>query len=119
MKNQVDLGGLIIAYLLYKGWQNVAQLHQAANLNSGKEWGWTMCDKGGQIVKGSEATGHSTGVSLSVNCEPCGGKPAGLFHTHPLGTVQPSDQDIREMRRLCVSKFPKQARRLATMSAGR
>mgnify|MGYP001574395402 FL=1 len=100
MKNQLDLGSLIVAYLIYKVVGNVAHLAQAAHINSGNEWGWTMCEKDGRIVKGSEAVGHPTGVSLSVDCQPCGGKPVGLYHTHPLGSVTPSGLDIREMRRL-------------------
>lgn len=94
----LGLAFLFIVALVYG--RNKANLASGRiNLNGGNEYGYTLCQDGCHLTKGSEGSGHRTGVSLSVGC-PSGGNPIGLYHTHPGGTTEPSDQDIREMRRL-------------------
>lgn len=72
----------------------------------GREHGFTLCTTNGELVKGPEAVGHRTGVKIDIKC-PRGAKPIGSYHTHPGGTVTPSDADVREMQRfrlrhLCI-----------------
>jgi len=64
------------------------------------ETGYTICRKGDKLIKGCESIGDShRHISLKICCNN-GGKPVGTFHTHPDGSVDPSPQDIAEMRRL-------------------
>lgn len=58
----------------------------------------TICQIGNQLVWGTMATGTRTSVKLGIGC-PEGGKPIGIFHTHPGGTSDPSPQDIAEFKR--------------------
>jgi len=68
----------------------------------------TICQLGRELLWGSEANGSSPyNVTLRTGC-PEGGKPVGIFHTHPGGVAEPSAQDLAEMRRaglehLCIS----------------
>ena len=59
----------------------------------------TICRReDGQLVWGSEATGDATSVRLVLRCSE-GSKPFGIFHSHPLGTSEPSSQDLMEFER--------------------
>lgn len=58
----------------------------------------TICRLGDQLLWGTRATGTPTSVKLRIGC-PHGGKPVGIFHTHPGGTSDPSPQDVAEFRR--------------------
>jgi len=76
----------------------------------GKEWGFTVCDKDGTLVRGPEAVGHHYGVDVPVQC-PRGAKPAAIFHTHPYppGLPEPSAADIQAAQRfripyLCIGQ---------------
>ena len=72
------------------------------------EEAFTLCQLRDMLLKGREARGPDKwSVNLHVGC-PSGGKPIGLFHTHPGGEPEPSAQDIFEAKRLgmhflCVS----------------
>ena len=67
----------------------------------------TICLRNGQILWGSQGhSGTPTDVWINPSC-PEGGKVIGTFHSHPLGTSEPSPQDINEMLRarlpwLCI-----------------
>ena len=64
------------------------------------ETGFTICRKDNKLIKGCESVGDSQHhVSMKICC-PNGGVPVGTYHTHPQGRVEPSDQDIAEMKRL-------------------
>jgi len=66
----------------------------------------TICLRDGELFWGSEAKGGPLSVHLRTNCPD--GKAIGTWHSHPLATSEPSEQDIAEMRRaklpwLCIS----------------
>ena len=66
----------------------------------------TICLRDGELFWGSEAKGGPLSVHLCTNCPD--GKAIGSWHSHPMGTSEPSPQDISEMRRaklpwLCIS----------------
>ena len=66
----------------------------------------TICLRDGKLFWGSEAKGGPLSVRLRINCPD--GKAIATWHSHPLGTSEPSVQDIAEMRRaklpwLCIS----------------
>ena len=64
------------------------------------ETGYTICRKDNKLIKGCESVGDShKHVSMKICC-PNGGVPVGTYHTHPKGRVEPSHQDIAEMKRL-------------------
>lgn len=64
------------------------------------EKGFTICRKGNKLIKGCESVGDSSRhVSMKICCLN-GGVPVGTYHTHPHGIVEPSYQDIAEMKRL-------------------
>jgi len=68
----------------------------------------TLCQMANELVFGTRAKGNDPySVFLHIGC-PQGGKPIGLYHTHPGGEPVPSEQDYAEARRmklsaLCVS----------------
>lgn len=71
------------------------------------ETAFTICEKGGQLCRGSQSAGSLTAVSINVDC-PSGYKPIGIHHTHPMGQAVPSDADVAEMKKLrlhnmCIS----------------
>lgn len=61
-----------------------------------KERGYTVC-RNGRLSRGVQVSGDDHSVSIPIGC-PSGSKPAGLFHTHPGGTLEASPQDLRKMR---------------------
>ena len=64
------------------------------------ERGFTICQKDKKLFRGCESVGDSSQhVSMKICC-PYGGVPVGTYHTHPRGRVEPSHQDIAEMKRL-------------------
>ena len=76
--------------------------------NPRNELGFSLCRVGasGQLVAGPVATGDPVSVSIPVSC-PTGSHFEGLFHTHPGGVAQPSQQDIRAAKQsgaanLCI-----------------
>ncbi len=72
-----------------------------------REHGYTICqDAEGNFIKGPENVGSHNRVDIDVHCPP-GYRATGLFHTHPLGTTEPSPADIKAARRhgirhLCI-----------------
>jgi len=63
------------------------------------EQAFTICRATtGQLARGSNATGGRYNVSLEITC-PHGHRALGVFHTHPGGTCDPSEADMREARR--------------------
>lgn len=74
--------------------------------DSPAEQAFTICRGEGGLVRGSQATGDASSVSLALGC-PEGATPVGVAHTHPGGNLAPSAADVRESRRaglgvLCV-----------------
>ena len=81
------------------------QLKPASEMDT-SEIAKTICLRDGKLFWGSEAKGGPLSVRLRTNCP--GGKAIGTWHSHPLATSEPSEQDIAEMRRaklpwLCIS----------------
>ncbi len=77
------------------------------NVPGDYETAFTICEKDGQLCRGSQAAGTLTAVSLDIGC-PGGWKPIGVAHTHPKGNANPSDADVAEMKKLrlknmCIS----------------
>ncbi len=75
------------------------------------EEGFTICRRNNRLLRGMQVTGRNDqAVSLPVSC-PSGGKPIGLWHSHPVsggGSTDPSPQDISEAKRfglkfLCIT----------------
>jgi len=63
----------------------------------------TLCQLNDLLLRGSESQGNDKwSVIHHVSC-PYGGKPVGLYHTHPGGEPVPSSQDISETKRLGLS----------------
>lgn len=75
-------------------------------MSNNAETAITLCQLGNMLLRGSEAKGSDPwSVNVRVSC-PHGGKPIGIFHTHPLaggGEPVPSAQDISEAKRLNLS----------------
>ena len=73
----------------------------------GREHGYTICrNRQGDFIKGRETIGTHNKVDIDVTC-PSGFFPDALFHTHPNGSPEPSQADIRAARRhgikhLCI-----------------
>lgn len=64
------------------------------------EIGGTMCrDRRGRLRLGPLASGEHDHVRIDISC-PQGGKPVGIWHTHPQGVAQPLSQDLIEAARL-------------------
>lgn len=68
------------------------------------ETAFTICEKQGQLCRGSQSAGTLTAVSLDVGC-PGGWKATGIWHSHPAGNANPSDADISEMKKLRLSNM--------------
>jgi len=64
---------------------------------SGVEQAFTLCERDGALIRGSEASGDRMGVRLEVAC-PHGYRAIGVFHTHPGGVPVLSPQDIKAAR---------------------
>ncbi len=64
---------------------------------TGVEQAFTICERGGRVIRGSEASGDRMGVRLEVAC-PHGYRAIGVFHTHPGGIPVLSEQDIKAAR---------------------
>ena len=81
------------------------QIKPASEMDA-SEYAKTICLRDGEVFWGSEARGEPLSVKLRTSCPD--GKAIGVFHTHPGSeTPEPSEQDIREMRRaglehLCI-----------------
>lgn len=60
-----------------------------------KERGYTFC-KNGKPRKGVEVTGDAHSVAIPISCPP-GSTPRALVHTHPGGSLDLSNQDIKTM----------------------
>ena len=106
-KNTEFLGWLLLAILILP---KLSSFRQPQMKGDGKEWGFTVCNKDGELVKGPEAVGHHYGVDVPVRCPP-GAKPAAIFHTHPFppGLAEPSSADIQAAQRfripyLCIGQ---------------
>lgn len=65
------------------------------------EEGFTLCRGTGGYAKGPRAKGTAVSVSVPVVC-PLGTAPVALYHTHPRGSAQPSQQDMKAARQTGV-----------------
>lgn len=62
------------------------------------EKGYPICHDGREVKKGQTVMGSSHNVSIPLNTCPPGSRVIGVHHTHPGGSLQPSDRDISTMR---------------------
>jgi proteasome lid subunit RPN8/RPN11 len=71
------------------------ELHNSpcAKASAKNERAFTICKCGNNLVKGSEATGTPSNVRINPSC-PCG-EPVGFHHTHPGGTPELSNGDLK------------------------
>jgi proteasome lid subunit RPN8/RPN11 len=60
----------------------------------GVEHAFTICERGGRLARGSQASGDRYSVDLVISC-PHGYRALGIFHTHPGGVPIPSEMDLR------------------------
>lgn len=71
------------------------------------EKGFALCrTRAGRILPGPEAEGGPSNVRIPLACPP-NSNIIGVFHTHPSGLAEPSEQDLSEARRtglkwLCI-----------------
>jgi len=94
----------LLGLLLYKGREmnmRFCQVKRASEINA-DEVARTICLRNGQIEFGSE--GHSgTPIDIWINPSCPGGKVVGIYHTHPRGLSEPSEQDILAIRQVGLS----------------
>jgi proteasome lid subunit RPN8/RPN11 len=75
------------------------------NLPKNKEVGSSICrTKAGKLVPGKMASGSMTHVDVELTCPP-NTQFEGVWHTHPMGLAQPSEQDYEQARKLGVKKL--------------
>lgn len=79
-----------------------------SRLPQNSEVGALLCRRrDGTTVMGPRAQGDHDNVAVPYVCPP-GAVPYGVWHTHPHGSVEPSDDDLEAarsfgLRRLCVT----------------
>ena len=72
------------------------QIKPASEMDA-SEYAKTICLRDGKVFWGSEAKGDPLSVRLRISCPD--GEAIGVWHSHPLGTSEPSSQDISEILR--------------------
>jgi len=91
---------LLLVMLIILGISKQARFRQDKTGGDTVETAFTICQREGEIIRGSQATGNTPwSVNLPISC-PTGYKVAGLHHTHPFGEPEPSKADISEAKRL-------------------
>ena len=78
-----------------------------ADMPEDYETAFTICQRNQELARGDGGAGGPYAVTLNIGC-PTGYTPTGIWHSHPNGTVTPSDGDYNQMRRLrlrhmCIS----------------
>ena len=104
------IGWLLLGLLLLQREANM-KLCQPGNRfqTDSVEEARTICQLGNELLWGNQARGDSPiNVRLRPITCPGGGKPIGVWHSHPGGKAEPSLQDIAEMKRvglpyMCIS----------------
>ena len=69
-------------------------------MRDGVEHGFVICSKGKALSRGPESSGHRYGVKIDVACG--SGKPIAVYHTHPGGRPEPSQQDIQSAQKVGI-----------------
>jgi len=80
------------------------QIRPASEIDA-SEIAKTICLRDGEVFWGNESRGEPLSVRLRTSCP--NGEQIGVFHSHPGGISEPSQQDISEMLRaklpfLCI-----------------
>ena len=74
-------------------------------LPTNKEVGSSICrTKAGGVVPGKMTSGSMTHGDVELNCPP-NTSFDGVWHTHPMGMAQPSEQDYEQARRHGIKKL--------------
>ena len=74
-------------------------------LPTNKEVGSAMCrTQAGKVIPGKLTSGSLHSVDVELTCPP-NTQLDGVWHTHPMGLAQPSEQDYEQARKFGVKKL--------------